>query len=207
MEELLGFFQGDLEKDFGFEDDHVIESLYDSMEELKRSKFDLPPPPSPDANERPTKPFGVFVTPTINQLIGRQAGETGTGSATDKLVLPADGGPVIPPRGGMRTESRDAGKRSSVASSLRSRSGDNYDTTTDGGRSSRRHSLKDDYRSSQTSFVDNFIDIDNDDNNINTTDREREAELEEMERVGDGEAFDTQDGDDNQIDVEQVEVS
>lgn len=36
----------------------MIKMLEQSMDELKRVKLDLPPPPAP--NEKPQKPFGVF---------------------------------------------------------------------------------------------------------------------------------------------------
>lgn len=50
-----------LEKNFGYEDDYVIESLEKAMEELKKSKLDHPGAP-PD-NELPQQPFGMEVWP------------------------------------------------------------------------------------------------------------------------------------------------
>lgn len=50
----LFFFR--LEKNFGYEDDYVIESLEKAMEELKKAKLDHPGAP-PD-NELPQQPFG-----------------------------------------------------------------------------------------------------------------------------------------------------
>lgn len=45
-----------MEKNFGYEDDYVIESLEKNMEELRKSKLlDLGPSPE---NELPKKPFG-----------------------------------------------------------------------------------------------------------------------------------------------------
>ncbi|XP_073912758.1 USP6 N-terminal-like protein isoform X2 [Castor canadensis] len=56
MEELVGFLQETLAKDFFFEDDFVIEQLQVSMAELKRAKLDLPEPGKED--EYPKKPLG-----------------------------------------------------------------------------------------------------------------------------------------------------
>lgn len=47
-----------MHSDFGYDDDHVIKMLEQSMDELRKAKMDLPPPPQP--NELPQKPFGVF---------------------------------------------------------------------------------------------------------------------------------------------------
>lgn len=44
MEDLIEFLQENLAKNFGYEDDYVIEQLQISMGELKRGKLDLPPP-------------------------------------------------------------------------------------------------------------------------------------------------------------------
>lgn len=44
--------------DFGYDDDYVIKMLEQSMDDLRKAKMDLPPPPQP--NELPKKPFGVF---------------------------------------------------------------------------------------------------------------------------------------------------
>ena len=154
MEELMNFFQGSLEKDFGYSDDHVIESLRSCAEELRRAHLDLPPPPANDS-ELPSKPFGVFVAPTIDQLIGRQSmvldGEIVN---NDLVVIPADGGPVVAP---MRSSMAVNHRPSSVSSSSAL---DHYDTATD-GMSSRRISVRDG-RSSVTSIVDEFLDIEDD---------------------------------------------
>ncbi|RXM35846.1 USP6 N-terminal-like protein [Acipenser ruthenus] len=56
MEELVGFLQETLSKDFFFDDDFVIDQLQNSMSELKRSKLELPPPGKED--EIPKKPLG-----------------------------------------------------------------------------------------------------------------------------------------------------
>jgi hypothetical protein len=152
MEELMNFFQGGLEKDFGYGDDQVIESLHDCMEELRRAGMDLPPPPADDS-ERPSKPFGVFVPPTIEQMIGRRSTMIADGETPQDgvLLIPADGGPVLGPVHSATAENR----LSSVASSSIL---DKYETATDGF-SSRRVSVRDG-RSSVTSLVDDLPDID-----------------------------------------------
>jgi hypothetical protein len=74
MDEILGFLQTKLEKDFGFDDDHVIASLAKCMEELKKAKllhFGQPP-----ADELPKKPFGLYVEPPLSQKIGRRTNFT-----------------------------------------------------------------------------------------------------------------------------------
>ncbi|XP_064627290.1 uncharacterized protein LOC135487500 isoform X2 [Lineus longissimus] len=70
MEELVHFMQGMLERDFGYDNDTVIEHLQLAMEELRKAKMDVPPKPKVN-NEVPTRPFGVMVTPTIDQLFDR----------------------------------------------------------------------------------------------------------------------------------------
>lgn len=56
MEDLIEFLQEKLAKNFGYEDDYVIEQLQISMGELKRGKLDLPPPGKEE--ELPKKPLG-----------------------------------------------------------------------------------------------------------------------------------------------------
>lgn len=158
MEELSDFFQGGLEKDFGYDDDQVIETLRASMEELHRSKLDLPPPRE-DSSELPTKPFGQFVQPTIEKLIGRRSSDVDIGFASrlgseGRPVVPADGGPVVAL--GPSPRAKRLSDASGLSSSRQSEITDNYDTATEGGFS--KVSAKD-YRSSQTSFLDNFLDV------------------------------------------------
>lgn len=158
MEELSDMFQGGLEKDFGYDDDQVIETLRASMEDLRRSKSDLPPP-AEDNSELPKKPFGQFVQPTIEKLIGRRLSDLNTGFASgisnnNRPVIPADGGPVVAL--GPTPQAKRLSDGSGLSSSRHSEFTDNFDTATEGGFS--RVSAKD-YRSSQTSFLDNFLDV------------------------------------------------
>ena len=59
MEEMMDYFQKTLQKDFGYDDDFVIETaLKDSLEELKSSN--LHAAGSPPDSEKPKKSFGVL---------------------------------------------------------------------------------------------------------------------------------------------------
>lgn len=60
-------FQSKLHIDFGYDDDYVIKMLEQSMEELKKSKLDLPPAAQP--NEFPKRPFGVFQEPNFEAKV------------------------------------------------------------------------------------------------------------------------------------------
>ncbi|XP_042241426.1 TBC1 domain family member 1-like isoform X2 [Homarus americanus] len=68
MDQILDYLQKKLEKNFGYEDDYVIESLEKSMDELKKAKLDHPGAP-PDG-ELPQQPFGMFIEPTIEKESG-----------------------------------------------------------------------------------------------------------------------------------------
>jgi len=95
-DELITFFQSDLMLDFGFDDDYVIQSLGISMQELHRMKLGLPAPPRPsDAQEKPTKPFGSFEPPSIEQLIASMQIETTGREFVGRPSIPPDGGPAI----------------------------------------------------------------------------------------------------------------
>lgn len=52
-----------MHKDFGYDDDYVVKMLEQSMDELRKTKMDLPSPAQ--ANEFPKKPFGVFIEPNF----------------------------------------------------------------------------------------------------------------------------------------------
>ncbi|RUS85975.1 hypothetical protein EGW08_006245 [Elysia chlorotica] len=74
MDELLTFFQTNLEKDFVYEDDTVIEQLQICMEELRKARMAVPP--KPKKNESPTLPFGLDIAPSVEQLIGKKSEKT-----------------------------------------------------------------------------------------------------------------------------------
>lgn len=101
-EELMAFFQTRLEKNFGYEDDQLVESLVSCMNELRRLKL-LLPPAATDASEHPTKPFGLFVPPSVEKAIGRKMLETEREIISGRrsllrasrmsISIPPDGGP------------------------------------------------------------------------------------------------------------------
>ncbi|XP_074645042.1 USP6 N-terminal-like protein [Tubulanus polymorphus] len=75
MEEVVQFMQGGLEQDFGYEDDYVVDVLTKVMIDLRKAGMDVPPPPRPHSNmpsEVPTRPFGLWVEPTYDQLTGNK---------------------------------------------------------------------------------------------------------------------------------------
>src|SRR6218665_1171710 len=99
MEELFEFFQGSIAQDFGYDDDRVIESLQEAMEELKRAKLDIPPggdnPP-----EKPTRAFGIFEPPTIEDLISRMSVPAINSEEDYRAQTLKRNRPSIPPDGG-----------------------------------------------------------------------------------------------------------
>ncbi|XP_011495459.1 PREDICTED: USP6 N-terminal-like protein [Ceratosolen solmsi marchali] len=73
LDEFCNYLQIKLEKDFGYDDDTVINTVERSIDELKRSKLDYPGPPLP--HEIPRQPFGTFKEPTFTSKVGRRADE------------------------------------------------------------------------------------------------------------------------------------
>lgn len=74
MDTLLQFFQSELEADFHYDDDTVIDQLQVTMEELRKAKMDVPPKPT--QNELPALPFGLEIQPSIRELIAKNKDET-----------------------------------------------------------------------------------------------------------------------------------
>lgn len=70
MDTIIEFLQVKLYQEFGFEDDHVIRAVEQTLFDLRRVGMDLPPAPGP--NERPRMPLGQFVEPTIDSMIGHR---------------------------------------------------------------------------------------------------------------------------------------
>jgi len=94
--------------DFGFDDDYVIQSLVISMQELHRMKLELPAAPRPgDAVEMPTKPFGSFDPPSVEQFIASMQPEAANGEFLGRPTIPADGGPVVIPEALMKRHASD----------------------------------------------------------------------------------------------------
>ena len=69
MDDLLEFIQVNLGRDFGFDDDKVMESLRTNLDELKKSGLHLPSTP-PLPSELPEKPFGTPNIPTAEEEAG-----------------------------------------------------------------------------------------------------------------------------------------
>lgn len=83
---FYNYLQVKLYKDFMYDDDTVIQSLERSMEELKKNKLDHPGPASKE--ELPSRPFGVFVEPNFEQIVGRRAEQfTEKEKSTNEIVL------------------------------------------------------------------------------------------------------------------------
>ncbi|XP_014767907.1 USP6 N-terminal-like protein isoform X1 [Octopus bimaculoides] len=70
MDEILNFLHYQLEKDFGYDDDTVIDQLQLSLDELRKGKMDVGP--KPKSNEFPTLPFGLDIQPSIEQYINKK---------------------------------------------------------------------------------------------------------------------------------------
>uniref|UniRef100_A0A182JNQ2 Rab-GAP TBC domain-containing protein n=1 Tax=Anopheles christyi TaxID=43041 RepID=A0A182JNQ2_9DIPT len=81
MDQIVQYIQTRLCEDFRFDDDTVIKSLEQCMEELRKAGLELPPPPS--EIELPKQEFGLFVEPTAAAQIGRRKQEF---SETEKEV-------------------------------------------------------------------------------------------------------------------------
>ncbi|CAG2213633.1 USP6NL [Mytilus edulis] len=67
MENAVAYLQSGLEKDFGYEEDAVMDQIQVSIEELNKAKMLLPP--KPKVNEEATLPFGLEIEPSIEQII------------------------------------------------------------------------------------------------------------------------------------------
>lgn len=60
-------------------------ALERSMEELRRAKLDHPGPPQKD--ELPSRPYGVFIEPSFEQIVGRRSENfTDKEKETNKIV-------------------------------------------------------------------------------------------------------------------------
>lgn len=71
LDEFCNYLQMKLEKDFGYDDDTVLNAVERSMEELKRAKLDYPGPPLP--HELPRHPMGTFREPNLNSKVSSGA--------------------------------------------------------------------------------------------------------------------------------------
>uniref|UniRef100_A0A1A9WIQ1 Rab-GAP TBC domain-containing protein n=1 Tax=Glossina brevipalpis TaxID=37001 RepID=A0A1A9WIQ1_9MUSC len=82
MDSIIEYLQVKLHKNFGYNDDYVVEALERVMKKLKDLKLDVPPPVK--VNEFPTKPLGEFVEADIEKKIGRRRSEY---TDTEKQVI------------------------------------------------------------------------------------------------------------------------
>jgi len=67
MDDGIEYLQILVAKDFGFDDDSVIERLRENMHDLRSHRLDHPGRPSED--ELPKKPFGLFDLPEVNEPV------------------------------------------------------------------------------------------------------------------------------------------
>ena len=75
-------------KDFGFDDDSVIERLRENMHDLRSHRLDHPGRPSEE--ELPKKPFGLFDLPEVNEPVKKPTEwtiEREAGLRTSKLFF------------------------------------------------------------------------------------------------------------------------
>ena len=152
MEEIVGFLQIELEQDFGMEDDACIEHLQVCIEELRKAKMDLPPKGT--VSEFPQKPFGLWMPPSLEMILGRRSYEPSQKELANGIKKTREA------RRQQRSVSDEPRDRTGNAGSSRGNSPDmdqiSYDTITNpstGGVSS--HASYQDMFNSQTSYMDN----------------------------------------------------
>lgn len=68
-----------------YDEDTVIQTLDKSMEDLKRAKLDLPGPPSKE--ELPSRPFGIFIEPSFEHVVGRRTERFSEKENTTKEIV------------------------------------------------------------------------------------------------------------------------
>ncbi|XP_033101782.1 USP6 N-terminal-like protein [Anneissia japonica] len=84
MEDVVGYLQEDLSKNFGFPDDVVIDALQECIAELKRTKLIKPPPPK--TAEGPKLPFGLIKVPSHQQATGLRGAVIVDGDRRQKVA-------------------------------------------------------------------------------------------------------------------------
>lgn len=98
LEDTINFLQVDLEKDFGYDDDEVVEALFKSIKELKSQKLDKPANEA-SVEELPSKPFGIELdqsrqaTPVVedNEGVADSDGENkGEHNGIDEEVIASE---------------------------------------------------------------------------------------------------------------------
>ncbi|GAV07756.1 hypothetical protein RvY_17562 [Ramazzottius varieornatus] len=128
MEGVVDLLQRNLELDFGYPDDEVVKRLGECMDELRRSKLDLPT--SAD-NELPTKPFGLLYNPTVKQmrdfvdtrpLSAVANGRTSQSSSDGKSFEGLNGSLSSPPSSAEKDTKKETGRISPLRPSSRQQS-------------------------------------------------------------------------------------
>ncbi|XP_022105991.1 USP6 N-terminal-like protein [Acanthaster planci] len=95
METIVRYLQERLVDDFGFKDDEVIESLQESIADLRRAKMIMPP--APKTSELPQVPFGLARTPSISQATGLRSPMPQMSNGRGKQVTSSSGTPPQTP--------------------------------------------------------------------------------------------------------------
>ncbi|KAL3881409.1 hypothetical protein ACJMK2_027854 [Sinanodonta woodiana] len=156
MDTLLQFFQTELERDFGFEDDIVIDQLQLSMEELRKAKMDSPP--KPKNNELPTLPFGLEIQPSVQEILAKRNDETfdehfrkSSRGGKAAYIRRRAGAAVNTPEMGRGSDSRSV--QSSRISEYSIDDKSSYDTAANSRLSIGEYSSKTSPKSSRTSFA------------------------------------------------------
>ncbi|XP_078663036.1 uncharacterized protein LOC144906542 isoform X2 [Branchiostoma floridae x Branchiostoma belcheri] len=106
IEHLATFFQKDLEEDFGYDDDEVIDQLQLTMSDLRKQKLDLPPPPK--VPEVPQIPFGYRREYTFEEMTGIRGAPSGVPNGTGVVRVDVQRSPSPTPN---RTPSREGSYR------------------------------------------------------------------------------------------------
>lgn len=68
MEHIVSYLQEQLVEDYGYKDDYTIETLQETLNELRRTKMINPAPPK--ANEVPVLPFGILRKYDLTEATG-----------------------------------------------------------------------------------------------------------------------------------------
>ncbi|XP_055838183.1 USP6 N-terminal-like protein isoform X2 [Episyrphus balteatus] len=73
MDAIIEYLQVKLHKNFGYNDDYVMEVLEHAMKKLKSYRLDVPP--APKSIEFPQKPLGQLIEPEFEKKVGHRRSE------------------------------------------------------------------------------------------------------------------------------------
>ncbi|XP_033628907.1 USP6 N-terminal-like protein [Asterias rubens] len=125
METIVRYLQESLVNDFGYKDDEAIESLQESIADLRRAKLLVPP--TPKATELPQVPFGLSRTPSISQATGLRSPMQQMSNGRGKQVVSSSGTPPQTPTASPSTTLSVSNSTSLQTSpEKRNKSEDNY---------------------------------------------------------------------------------